>query len=269
MYKSKGKSILLVEDEILIAMAEKMQLEKYGYAVQVVTTGEQAVEAVETSSKIDLVLMDINLGDGIDGTEAAQIILKDHDIPIIFLSSHKEPEIVEKTENITSYGYVVKNSSITVLDASIKMAFKLFLAKKKEIEKEIALALTEEKYRLISENTSDGIIHFSRDGLIDYVSPSYLKQLGYSELKEFGKGHAAIQPEIHPEDRDSLFASVYGAIGRKERELTYTFRVRHADGHYIWREDHSSFLYDQNGAYLGAYVSCRDITERKMMEAEL
>jgi len=63
-----------------------MQLEKYGYAVQVVTTGEQAVEAVETSSKIDLVLMDINLGDGIDGTEAAQIILKDHDIPIIFLA---------------------------------------------------------------------------------------------------------------------------------------------------------------------------------------
>jgi len=52
--------------------------------------------------------------------------LSKNDIPVVFLSSHTEPEIVEKTERITSYGYVVKNSTITVLDASIKMAFKLF-----------------------------------------------------------------------------------------------------------------------------------------------
>ena len=49
----------------------------------------------------------------------------------MFLSSHTEPDVVEKTENITSYGYVVKNSGITVLDASIKMAFKLFNANSK------------------------------------------------------------------------------------------------------------------------------------------
>jgi len=123
---SEEKRILLVEDEALIAMTEKMQLEKYGYAAGSVATGEKAIEAVRTSSDIDLILMDINLGEGIDGTEAAQIILKDHDVPIVFLSSHTEPETVEKTEKISSYGYVVKNSSITVLDASIKMAFRLF-----------------------------------------------------------------------------------------------------------------------------------------------
>ena len=61
-----------------------------------------------------------------DGTEAAQEILKHLEIPILFLSSHTEKEIVEKTEAITNYGYVVKNSTFTVLDASIKMAFKLF-----------------------------------------------------------------------------------------------------------------------------------------------
>ncbi len=269
MIKSIGKTILLVEDEAIIAMNEKKQLEKYGYVVKTVANGKKAIEAVATSSDIDLILMDINLGDDIDGTEAAEIILKDHDIPIVFVSSHTEPEIVEKTEKITSYGYVVKNSSVTVLDASIKMAFKLFLAKKMETEKEKALMLSEEKYRLISENTSDGIVHFSAEGLIDYVSPAYLKQLGYPEFEEYGKGYDTIIAEIHPDDRDSLFSAIHGAIGKKERELTYTYRVRRADGHYIWREDHSRFMYDPSGAYLGAYVSCRDITDRKIMEATL
>lgn len=269
MSASKGKTILLVEDETILAMTEKMQLEKYGYIVKTARTGENAVESVNASPDIDLVLMDINLGDGIDGTEAAGIILKDHDIPIVFVSSHTEPEIVEKTEKITSYGYVVKNSSITVLDASIKMAFKLFEAKKKESEKEKALLLSEEKYRLISENTSDGIIHFNSDGIIDYASPSYLKQLGYKKLEQFGKGCDAIIPEIHPDDSDAMFASIHEAVNNKQGELTYIFRVKNSKGDYIWREDHANYLYDSSGSYLGAYVSCRDITDRKNIESEL
>ena len=141
------KRILLVEDEVILAMNEKMQLEKYGYSVRTVTTGEKAVEAVKTSSDIDLILMDINLGTGIDGTQAAELILKDHNIPVVFLSSHTEPEVVEKTEKITSYGYVVKNSSITVLDASIKMALKLFDSNRRHMLKEIALQESENRFQ--------------------------------------------------------------------------------------------------------------------------
>jgi PAS domain S-box-containing protein len=128
--QANKKIILLVEDEVLIAMTEKMQLEQYGYAVRMVTSGEQAVEAVRTAPDIDLILMDINLGSGIDGTQAAEMILHDHDIPIVFLSSHTDREVVEKTEKISGYGYVVKNSSMTVLDASIKMALKLFASRR-------------------------------------------------------------------------------------------------------------------------------------------
>ena len=71
--------------------------------------------------------MDIDLGEGMDGTSCPLPFFL-IEIPVVFLSSHIEKEIVEKTEKITSYGYVVKNTGITVLDASIKMAFKLFEA---------------------------------------------------------------------------------------------------------------------------------------------
>ncbi len=120
------KKLLLVEDEALIAMSERRELEKIGYSVQHVMNGEKAVKsALDPESRYDLILMDINLGRGIDGTQAAEQILSKRDIPVVFLSSHTDPAVVEKTEKITSYGYVVKNSGITVLDASIKMAFKL------------------------------------------------------------------------------------------------------------------------------------------------
>jgi len=138
------KNLLLVEDEVIIAMSEKAELEKYGYTVVIAHSGEEAVELFNEDSDIDLILMDINLGKGIDGTEAASRILKEHDIPIVFLSSHTSPEIVEKTEKITSYGYVVKNSGIVVLDASIKMAFRLHDARMREKEKEKSLMESED-----------------------------------------------------------------------------------------------------------------------------
>lgn len=119
------RTILLVEDEHTTRLMETKMLERNGYAVITAVSGEEAVEIVSKSPEIDLILMDIDLGEGIDGTEAAEIIITEHDIPLVFLSSHTEPEIVEKTEGITSYGYVVKNTAETVLMASIKMAFRL------------------------------------------------------------------------------------------------------------------------------------------------
>ncbi|MDA8411745.1 MAG: response regulator [Treponema sp.] len=126
------KTILLVEDEILIAAMERSMLERNGYRVATASSGEKAVRAVEENHAIDLVLMDINLGDGMDGTEAARRILALRDIPLAFLSSHTEPAVVETTEGITSYGYIVKNSGETVLVASVKMAFKLHEARLRE-----------------------------------------------------------------------------------------------------------------------------------------
>ncbi len=95
--------------------------------------------------------MDINLGSGMDGTETAQRILMSINVPILFLSSHTEKEVVEKTESITNYGYVVKNSSITVLDASIKMAFKLFDASTSIQSQQAALAEANSRMSLINE----------------------------------------------------------------------------------------------------------------------
>ncbi len=130
--ESRQKTILLVEDEVIIALATAGSLESRGYRVLSAHTGEDAVREATANPDIDLVLMDIDLGSGIDGTEAAQRILAARSLPVVFLSSHTEQSLVDKVRGITRYGYVVKDSGDFVLNASIEMAFELFEAHRRE-----------------------------------------------------------------------------------------------------------------------------------------
>ncbi len=199
---SKGlKTILLVEDEPITALMEKTTLEKYGYKVITAYTGEEALEIVDNSLDINLILMDINLGRGIDGTEAAEMILKNHDLPLIFLSSHTEPELVEKTERITSYGYIVKNTGETVLIMSIKMAFRLFESKIKEK----ALQVSNEKYRILVENQTDMIVKFDNEGRLLFVSPSYCQTFNKTQEELIGTN---FMPFIHKDDCEKVTKAI-------------------------------------------------------------
>ncbi len=150
------KTILLVEDDKSTSLLESRLLQKNGYQVIPVFSGEEALREAPRQ-KIDLVLMDIDLGSGMDGTQAASQILVHHDIPLIFLLSHTEPEIVAKTEGITSYGYIVKNSGETVLIASIKMAFRLFDEKQKVRQQQQDLIATNERLRLSETKIAEAL----------------------------------------------------------------------------------------------------------------
>jgi hypothetical protein len=134
---------------------------------------------------------------------------------------------------------------------------------------EETLQESELKFRLIAENTSDGILIIGADTRIQYASPSYFKQLGYSEAEAMNRDAEAIYSIIHIDDRDELLERIFKSIELKKDELTYSYRARHKDGHYIWREDNAKFNYDSQGNHLNTYLNCRDITERKKAEKEL
>ena len=132
-----------------------------------------------------------------------------------------------------------------------------------------ALHKSEEKFRLIAENISDGIISIDIDNKIVFASPSYLKQNGYTKSELLKTTMEGVAAEIHPDDKDQIFDQIFAAIKAKHKELTYVFRVKRKSGEYYWREDTASFSYDKNGVYSGAYVICRDITERLRAQNEL
>lgn len=141
------------------------------------------------------------------------------------------------------------------------------ITSRKEVEE--ALGESEEKFRLIAENTSDGIIYFDANGMIKYVSPSYIKQLGYSEQEELERTSEIIYSIMHPDDRDEVYKNLYESIKLKKSGLVYSYRINNIDGVYIWREDSAKFKYNNDGSYAGAYVSCRNISARKQAQEAL
>lgn len=162
-----GRSILLVEDEAIIALDEKHMLERDGFRVRTVHSAADAIAAVDADGSIDLVLMDVDLGRGrMDGPEAARRLLERHDVPIVFLSNHTEPEVVASTEAITSYGYVVKDSGRTVLLASIKMAFRLHAANRRLRESTRRLSESERMFHELFDGMKEGVAIYRalRDG---------------------------------------------------------------------------------------------------------
>jgi len=101
-------SLLIVEDEAIIALDMAARLERLGYTViAIVSTGEKAVSEA-AASRPDLILMDILLPGNIDGIEAAEEIRSMYDIPIIFVTAFSNEDIMVRMNRTKHYGYLIK-----------------------------------------------------------------------------------------------------------------------------------------------------------------
>ena len=272
MQSETSKSILLVEDMAIIAMAEATTLKKNGFNVIIAYNGNEAIKLASENPTLDLILMDIDLGKGMDGTEAAQLILKTHEIPIVFLSNHTEKEIVEKTEKITSYGYVVKNSGETVLLASIKMAFKLFEAHQLRFESEKKLLESDKKFHILEKQIDDVIWTMDMNFRLIYISPSVEKMHGYT-VDEMMKLNLQdyLTEESAQKAIDVLGEEISSYLKDKIEKNIVTIEIdqRKKDGTIFPTEIRARFLLDEQGLPSGMIGVSRDISQRYRAEKAL
>ncbi len=191
------KKILLVEDDALVSLAQSLVLKGAGYDVVSAPDASRAIAAAKDENPpVDLILMDIDLGRGMDGADAAREILKGRDIPVIFLTSHSEREMVSRTGRITNYGYVLKNSGEEVLFASITMAFRLHDA-------HVALRESEEKYSKAFHVSPDSVnINRLSDGMYFAVNEGFTKLTGYTWTDVCGRSSMTHDLNIWVDDGD-------------------------------------------------------------------
>lgn len=249
------KTILLVEDEAIIAIAGAQTIREFGYNVITSGSGEKAVELFKKANEINLVLMDINLGKGIDGPQAAIQILALKTVPIVFLTSHSERDMVETVKGITRYGYVIKNSGDFVLQSSIEMAFELFSAHNSAIEREDRLLRTE----LISGFGS---------WEIDLKNKTVTASKGARKIYGFGDENLTlecIQKDPLPQYRDMLNNSLKNLIEHGD-SYDVVFEIkRRTDSKNI--TIHSIAKYDAaHNIITGIF---QDITDQKLLENNL
>ena len=88
--------IAILEDELLVAWSLETSVEDMGYEVTGIFSNADAVLSSLLRHPVDLVLMDINLGGGMDGVDAARQIAAASSARIIFISAYADPEMQER-----------------------------------------------------------------------------------------------------------------------------------------------------------------------------
>lgn len=246
--------ILVVDDEGIIAMSLQAKLSEMGYDVpQTAGSGEEAIQLVE-ELKPDLVLMDIRLDGGMDGIEAAGIIRRKFDTPLVYLSAFSDEATLERAKLTEPFGYVLK----PVVDRELRIVIEIALFRFKA---ERALQLSEEKYRVVLESANDSILTSDNVGNIVYLNKAAERTFGYENSDLIGRPLGIILPYFpQPSGLMAIFSS-------GETEPVMSLKGKKKDGGIFPLEVSLASWKTVDGIFYTLIV--RDITERKRAEEAL
>ncbi|MDC8773118.1 putative bifunctional diguanylate cyclase/phosphodiesterase [Roseateles albus] len=252
--------ILVVEDEAIVARDLLQQLDLLGYqTVGHVTRGEDAVE-LAGSAKPDLVLMDIQLGEGMDGVCAAQIIRDRFALPVVFLTAFAADETLARAKLTEPFGYILKPFSERELRTVLEMALYKHGA-------EARLRASALHSQTILDNMLDGVVTIDAYGQMLSCNSAACKLFGYAAEELLGRNVRLLMPEPHAAQHDR-YLQHYREGGEKRvigkaREV----EARHRDGHLL---PISLLVSEIVGAEPRSYIGLlRDITPNRQHIEEL
>ena len=215
--KHNNINILIVEDEVILAMALELSLIKLGFFVTGLEDTPSSAILHAQNKHPDIILMDINLNCKDTGIEAANIIWEKFKIPIIFLTSYSDDTTIKDAMKSEPYGYLIKPCRDEELKAVINMALNKhhnFYANKNSIKE------SNDKYIHI-----EGKLKFNKDTSVLYQNDEKVN-LTRNEKKLF---------EILTKDAGNIvnFNLIYSYIWREDlynlgklRTLIYRLKIK-------------------------------------------
>ncbi len=176
--------------------------------------------------------------------------MNDEDIP-----SYYESKLLKKDHSV-----------IPIEISSKKIEFKqkpAILAVIRDISKRKE---SEEKFKSFVENANDIVYSLSIDGMFTYVSPNWTEILGHDVSEVIGKSFAEF---VHPDDISKCQTFLEKVISSKQKQQGVRYRVKHANGSYVWHTSNASPLLDENGNVKSYVGIARDVTDVKKAEDKL
>jgi len=253
--------ILIVEDERILARDMQQTLQRAGYRVsRMAASGKEAISAVD-QCKPDLVIMDIMLQGDLDGIETAGRIRNHHSVPILFLSSVRDAELLERAKAVEPSGYLVKPYEKEELCTVIDLALHQHRTRK-------ANHRIEARFRKICTLDQRGIALIDRQGRIVEANPALNKLLG-CDVATLIK--AAFSQFIHPEDRDKNDCLLRELFSNLRISYELELRLCSLSGISVWvRLDVCIFPSEDPGEE-EPYALCiiEDLTGEKSLKARL
>jgi CheY-like chemotaxis protein len=119
-------SVLLVEDDDLLAKIAETRLKNLGYDLAGRATTAAEAMAIVVNNRPDIVLMDITIKGNVDGIDAANMIKNGFKLPVVFLTSHSDDALLTRAKATKPDGFITKPYT----DDSLRVALELALQKK-------------------------------------------------------------------------------------------------------------------------------------------
>ena len=269
--------VLIVDDEEAIRRNFKACLEDYGYDVIVAANGRDGLDSF-VRERPGVVLTDLRMPE-LDGTALIAAIHRvDPGTPVVVISGTGDIREAVGAMREGAWDYVLKPvESGSELDRVIQRVVersRLFEANRRhqaELEAQVTeraaeLRAREQRLAIVADNTLDWEWWTAPDGRYVYCARSCAAVTGHG-ADEFIDDPGLLERLVHPDDRDRLQRIADG----RERvgDEAVEFRVTHADGSTRWIRQVSHAVTDEQGAHLGRRGSNRDITDRKMLEAQV
>jgi two-component system, cell cycle sensor histidine kinase and response regulator CckA len=259
---NRSPSILIVEDEKIVAKDLEKSLRRMGY--EVAAAVDSAAEAAEAADERcpDLVLMDIHLKGELDGIEAARLLRRRFDVPIIYLTAFADEGTVARARSTDPHGYILKPFKEAELRSSIEIALHKHQTEKRLRERERWFSTT---LRAIG----DAVIAVDPRGHITFMNLAAERLTG-KRLADV-EGKRMIDAVRMVEERTGAPVEnpiVRALTERKVVGLPAEAALVHPQGDRPV-EDSAAPIVDDSGKLLGAVVVFRDVREQRRLQQQV
>ncbi len=255
----KNIRILCVEDDDVDSEALERRIKKklLPYDLTTAATEKEAVDAL-CSFEFDIVLLGFSLrtATGLD------ILPRVGDAPVIFVTGKGSEEIAIEAMRRGAYDYLIKDPDrdyLKILPMTIRNALKRKHA-------ETAFKASEERFRALTENTTDITVIFDKDRVFHYVNPAVRNALGYSHEEVIGKNLFDV---LHPDDARIADKKIDQAIRTPGNSTGLNdFRIRRRDGGWVYLAGSIIYMPDVSSVD-GIVGNFQNSTSRKRAEEKL
>lgn len=252
-------SLLIVEDEVIVAEDVRRRLEEMGYTITgVAGRGEEAL-TLALRDHPDVILMDIGLKGTLDGIDAAKNILAEVDIPIVFASAYSDEATLRRVKTIDPYGFVLKPFD----ERELRTAIEIGLYKH---QTERRLRESENHYRSLVELSTDGIATLDLNGVVLFCNSGKARMHGYADPSEITGKHAF---EFVAEEAHARATALITRVKAGERLVDEPLIMKRSDGTRFPVEIASALIKGLPGGMPRVMCIEHDVTQRKQAEDHL
>jgi diguanylate cyclase (GGDEF)-like protein/PAS domain S-box-containing protein len=255
--------ILVVEDEVIIALDIQRTLIKMGFDVpEFVTSAESALERV-AAAQPDLVLMDIHLNGAMDGIAAADEIRRRYRLPVVYLTAHSDEATVNRAKFTEPYGYVLKPFEERELQIAIDMALYRHRA-------EIKLKQMEHWLRKTLTSIGDGVIATDIGGTITYMNRMAEVLTGWPQAEALERPLGEVLRLIHTATRTGVGNLLERVLKNGLIiDLSPDTALIDREGTEVPVDKSAAPIRDENDNVIGVVIVFRELSARKYVEEKL